>query len=59
VREGDAYDRDVVLRALVASVARFNSDRLHESLGDLPPAEFETLSPSTTVDLLDLLKSSS
>ena len=33
-------------------VAWFNNDRLHESLGDLPPAEFETLSTSSTVDLL-------
>ena len=27
--------------AIVEWVAWFNSDRLHESLGDLPPAEFE------------------
>jgi transposase InsO family protein len=38
--------------AIVEYVAWFNNDRLHESLGDLPPAEFETLSPSGTVDLL-------
>ncbi len=37
--------------AIVEWVAWFNNDRLHESLGDLPPAEFETLSPSSTVDL--------
>ena len=30
--------------AIVEWVAWFNTDRLHESLGDLPPAEFETLS---------------
>ncbi len=29
--------------AIVEWVAWFNTDRLHESLGDLPPAEFETL----------------
>jgi transposase InsO family protein len=29
--------------AIVAYVAWFNSDRLHEALGDLPPAEFEAL----------------
>ncbi|HEV7808674.1 MAG TPA: IS3 family transposase [Solirubrobacteraceae bacterium] len=34
--------------AIVEYVAWFNNDRLHESLGDLPPAEFETLSPSST-----------
>jgi len=38
--------------AIVEWVAWFNNDRLHESLGDLPPAEFETLSLSSTVDLL-------
>ena len=38
--------------AIVEWVAWFNNDRLHESLGDLPPAEFETLSKSSTVDLL-------
>jgi transposase InsO family protein len=38
--------------AIVEWVAWFNNDRLHESLGDLPPAEFETLSTSSTVDLL-------
>jgi len=37
--------------AIVEWVAWFNNDRLHASLGDLPPAEFETLSPSSTVDL--------
>ncbi len=30
--------------AIVEWVAWFNNDRLHESLGDLPPAEFEALS---------------
>ena len=38
--------------AIVEWVAWFNNDRLHESLDDLPPAEFETLSMSGTVDLL-------
>jgi hypothetical protein len=28
--------------AIVEWVAWFNNDRLHESLGDLPPAELET-----------------
>jgi putative transposase len=37
--------------AIVEWVAWFNTDRLHESLGDLPPAEFETLSSSNTFDL--------
>jgi putative transposase len=38
--------------AIVEYVGWFNTVRLHESLGDRPPAEFETLSPSSTVDLL-------
>jgi len=29
--------------AIVAYVAWFNTERLHESLGDLPPAEYEAL----------------
>ena len=29
--------------AIVESVAWFNNERLHESLGDIPPAEFESL----------------
>jgi putative transposase len=29
--------------AIVEWVAWFNNERLHESLGDLPPAEFEAL----------------
>ena len=37
--------------AIVEYVGWFNTVRLHESLGDLPPAEFETLSPSSTVQL--------
>ena len=37
--------------AIVEWVAWFNTDRLHESLGDIPPAEFETLCSSSTVDL--------
>jgi putative transposase len=44
--------------AIVEYVAWFNTTRLHESLGDLPPAEFETPSQSSTVDL-DLSISSS
>jgi putative transposase len=37
--------------AIVEWVAWFNNDRLHESLGDIPPTEFETLSSSSTVHL--------
>jgi putative transposase len=37
--------------AIVEYVGWFNTTRLHESLGDLPPAEFETLSSSSTVHL--------
>ena len=37
--------------AIVEWVAWFNNDRLHESLGDIPPTEFETLSSSSTFDL--------
>jgi transposase InsO family protein len=37
--------------AIVEYVAWFNNVRLHESLGDLPPSEYETLSSSSTVDL--------
>jgi putative transposase len=33
--------------AIVEYVAWFNSTRLHESLGDLPPAEFEARARST------------
>ncbi|HEX6229039.1 MAG TPA: IS3 family transposase [Solirubrobacterales bacterium] len=29
--------------AVVEYIAWFNNDRLHESLGDLPPEEFEAL----------------
>jgi putative transposase len=29
--------------AIVEYVAWFNTDRLHQSLGDIPPAEFEAL----------------
>ena len=32
--------------AIVEYVAWFNNDRLHEALGDIPPAEFETLAAS-------------
>ena len=38
--------------AIVEWVSWFNNDRLHESLGDIPPAEIETLSSSSTVALL-------
>jgi putative transposase len=36
--------------AIVEWVAWFNNDRLHESIGDIPPAEFETPSSSSTVN---------
>jgi putative transposase len=35
--------------AIVEWVAWFNNDRLHESLGDLPPAEFEQALSAQTV----------
>ena len=35
--------RSQVELAIVAYIAWFNRDRLHESLGDLPPVEFEAL----------------
>ena len=35
--------------AIVEWVAWFNNDRLHESLGDLPPAEFETCAKDSTL----------
>jgi len=37
--------------AIVEWVAWFNNDRLHESLGDLPPAEFETARRTVRSDL--------
>ena len=37
--------------AIVEWVAWLNTDRLHESRGDIPSAEFETLSSSSTVYL--------
>jgi putative transposase len=37
--------------AIVEYVGWFNQARLHESLGDIPPAEFETLRTSSTVRL--------
>ena len=36
-------DRTQLELAIVEWVAWFNTIRLHESLGDLPPAEFEAL----------------
>lgn len=36
--------------AVVEYIAWFNNDRLHESLGDLPPAEFEGLYVSQGVN---------
>ncbi len=37
--------------AIVEYVGWYNDARLHESLGDIPPAEFETLTSSSTVHL--------
>jgi putative transposase len=37
--------------AIVEYVAWFNHERLHQSLGDLPPSEYETLSQRSTVHL--------
>ena len=35
--------RDQLELAIVEYLGRFNDARLHESLGDIPPAEFELL----------------
>ncbi|HXR29618.1 MAG TPA: IS3 family transposase [Solirubrobacterales bacterium] len=40
--------------AVVEYIAWFNNDRLHESLGDLPPAEFEDLYVAQEVQLSNL-----
>jgi putative transposase len=40
--------------AIIEWVAWFNNDRLHESLGDIPPAEFETLRAGQYVSTLPL-----
>jgi transposase InsO family protein len=32
--------------AIVAYIGWYNHDRLHEALGDRPPAEYETLAPN-------------
>jgi putative transposase len=40
--------------ALVEYVGWFNTDRLHESLGDLPPAEFESLYAPREPSLISL-----
>ncbi|MBA3562182.1 MAG: IS3 family transposase [Actinobacteria bacterium] len=37
--------------AIVEWVAWFNNDRLHQSLGDLPPAEFERLSQTSSLEI--------
>jgi transposase InsO family protein len=42
--------------AIVESVAWFNNDRLHESLHDIPPAEFEHLYAAKCVELSTLSK---
>ncbi len=44
--------RSALALAVVEYISWFNNDRLHESLGDIPPVEFEALyaskEPSTT-----------
>jgi putative transposase len=40
--------RDQLELAIVEWVAWFNNDRLHESLSDIPPAEFEALYAART-----------
>ena len=40
--------------AVVEYIAWFNNDRLHESLGDVSPAEFEGLYVGTEVQLSNL-----
>ena len=37
--------------AIVEYVGWYNDARLHESLGDIPPAEFETVTSSSTLHL--------
>jgi len=44
-------DRAQLELAIVECVGWFNSTRLHESLGDLPPAEFEALNAPVGVAL--------
>jgi putative transposase len=44
-------DRSQLELAIVEWVAWFNSTRLHESLGDIPPAEYEALNAPTGVAL--------
>ena len=40
--------------AVVEYIAWFNNERLHESLGDVPPAEFEDLYVAEGVQLSNL-----
>ena len=44
-------DRAQLELAIVEWVGWFNAVRLHESLGDVPPAEFEALHPVHTTAL--------
>ena len=37
--------------AIVEYIGWFNDSRLHQSLGDLPPSEFETLSQTSTLEI--------
>jgi len=42
-RPAAAGARPTLLEPLDEYIAWFNNDRLHESLGDVPPSEFEAL----------------
>ena len=37
--------------AVVEYIGWFNDSRLHQALGDLPPSQLETLSPSSTFQI--------
>ena len=43
VATGSFRSRSQLELAVVEYISWFNNDRLHESLGDIPPAEFEAL----------------
>jgi putative transposase len=50
IAERSWHSRTQLELAVVEYIAWFNNDRLHESLGDLPPAEFEGLYVSQGVN---------
>jgi putative transposase len=43
IRDRVRRTRSQLELAVVAHGARFNDDRLHEALGDIPPAELEAI----------------